>query len=353
MYSLLHFDIGLLRDSLKNVEDEQNLFMNSLKLQNKKVTEAIARLEILAALVNDHSMMDSSVSAKSGTSIKVESLEILVQEKSPIQFASSEIGNDDVIDDFSGTITTGEDNDRADEVNTVDVNTCLRELSTIRPSLTNKSAKNRKVTSVHLADLATDAHHHPLYNIETAEESTHSLPSQVFHKTGCHSSKSLQGGTDVADKVVETLVTTESESGTIIGKQGTTVNKLERRSGAQITVTHRRGYKEGKVVVEGRVDQVRKAMGMIKEIVGGTVMARMTFSSKLDVRGALLGENGYKIRELERSTNTVIGISDSVSGRHGEKVFCGQITVKGLRDDVKKAMEIVQQVTGVGEYVLD
>ena len=96
-------------------------------------------------------------------------------------------------------------------------------------------------------------------------------------------------------------------------------------------------------------------MEMIKKIVGSTVMARMTFSSKLNVRGAFLGEKGCKIRELERSTNTVIGISDSVSGKHGVggKVFCGQITVKGLRDNVKKAMEIIQQVIGAGEYVLD
>ena len=105
-------------------------------------------------------------------------------------------------------------------------------------------------------------------------------------------------------------------------------------------------------MVEGRVYQVRKAMEMIKKIVGSTVMARMTFSSKLNVRGAFLGEKGCKIRELERSTNTVIGI-DRVSGRHGEKDVCGQITVKGLRDDVIKAVKIIQQVKGVGEYVLD
>ena len=209
------------------------------------------------------------------------------------------------------------------------MNTCLSELSTIRPSLTKKAVKNREVSNVHLDDLATDTHHHPLYNEATAEESPHSSPSQGFLKTGCHYSTSLHGGTDVADKVVETLVITESESGTIIGQQGTTVNELEKRSGALISVTHRRGYKEGKVVVKGTVYQVRKAMEMIKKIVGSTVMARMTFSSKLNVRGAFLGEKGCKIRELERSTNTVIGISDSVSGRHGVggKVFCGQITV--------------------------
>ena len=352
MFSLLNFDIGVLRDSLKSVEEEQNRYMNSLKLQNKKISEALARLDILAAVVNDYSMMGSSVRAQSGTSTKVESLEVLVQEKSPIQFAYSEIGDHDAINNFRDTTTsTGEDNDRADEVNTVD--TCLRELSTIRPSLANKRAKNREVTNVDLDDLATGANHHLLSsNKATDGESPHSPPSQIFHKTGCHYSTSLHGGTDLADKVVETIVTTESESGIIMGKQGTTVNKLERMSGALITVIHRRGVKEGKVVIEGRVDQVRKATEIIKEIVEGTVTARMTYSSKLDVSGAFLGENGYKVRELERSTNTVIGI-DRVSGRHGEKDVCGQITVKGLRDDVIKAVKIIQQVKGVGEYVLD
>ena len=98
------------------------------------------------------------------------------------------------------------------------MNTCLSELSTIRPSLTKKAVKNREVSNVHLDDLATDTHHHPLYNEATAEESPHSSPSQGFLKTGCHYSTSLHGGTDVADKVVETLVITESESGTIIGQ---------------------------------------------------------------------------------------------------------------------------------------
>ena len=347
MFSLLNFDIGVLRDSLKSVEEEQNRYMNSLKLQNKKISEALARLDILAAVVNDYSMMGSSVRAQSGTSTKVESLQVLEQEKSPIQFASGEIGDDKKINDFRDTITTVEDNDAADEVNTVD--TCLRELSTTRPSLTKK-AKNKEVANVDIDDLAIGAHH-LLSNKVTDEESPHSSPSQVFDEKGCLHLTGLNG-TDVADNVVETILLTESESVNIIGKQGTRVNRLRRLTGARIEVTILRGVKKGKVVIKGRADQAKKALEMIKEIVGDTVMARLTYSSKLNVRGAFLGENGYKVRELERSTNTVIGI-DRVSGRHGEKDVCGQITVKGLRDDVIKAVKIIQQVKGVGEYVLD
>ena len=348
MFSLLNFDIGVLRDSLKSVEEEQNRYMNSLKLQNKKISEALARLDILAAVVNDYSMMGSSVRAQSGTSTKVESLQVLEQEKSPIQFASGEIGDDKKINDFRDTITTVEDNDAADEVNTVD--TCLSELSTTRPSLTKK-AKNKEVANVDIDDLAIGAHH-LLSNKVTDEESPHSSPSQVFDEKGCLHLTGLNG-TDVADNVVETILLTESESVNIIGKQGTRVNRLRRLTGARIEVTILRGVKKGKVVIKGRADQAKKALEMIKEIVGDTVMARLTYSSKLNVRGAFLGENGYKIRELQRSTDTVIGIDDSIVGRHTEKHFSGQITVKGLRDDVIKAMEIIQQVTGVGEVVFD
>ena len=125
--------------------------------------------------------------------------------------------------------------------------------------------------------------------------------------------------------------------------------RLQRMSGAQINVTNLRGVK-GQAVIEGKVDQVNKAKEMIKEIMEGLVMARMTFSSTFNKR-AFIGVNGCKIRELERGTNTVIGI-DSVSGSHGDKNCC-ELTVKGLRDDVIKAMEIIQQVAGVGEYILD
>ena len=58
IFSLLHLDIGLLRDSLKTVEDELNKCMSSVKLQKGKVSDAVARLEILAAVVNDISEAD-------------------------------------------------------------------------------------------------------------------------------------------------------------------------------------------------------------------------------------------------------------------------------------------------------
>ena len=188
MYSLLHLEMGLLRDSLTSMEDEQNRHMISLKLQNKRVIEAIAKLEILAAVVNDFSMMDSSVRAQSGASTKVESLEVLVQEKSPIQFASGKIRDDGEISGFRDSVASK--NNNRDESNTVD--TCL-EFSTSRPSLANKRAKNRKVSNVDLDDLATSAHHHLLSsNKATDEESPHSSPSPLFQEKGCPHSTSLQ-----------------------------------------------------------------------------------------------------------------------------------------------------------------
>ena len=151
MYSWLHIEMDLLRDSLKSVEDEQNRYMNSLKLQNKKVIEAIAKLEILTSAVNNFSMMmDSGVRAQSGASTKVESLEVLVQENSPIQFASGKMRDDGEISGFRDSVASK--NNNRDESNTVD--TCL-EFSTSRPSLANKRVKNREVSNVDLDDLAT------------------------------------------------------------------------------------------------------------------------------------------------------------------------------------------------------
>ena len=347
MYSLLHLDIELLRNNLKSVEYEQNRYMNSLKLQNKKVSDAIARLEIIASAVNDYSMMDSCVRTQSGASSKSESLEVLVEEKSSRQFASGEIRDDDAISNFR---VTGEFNDR-DEVNSVD-DKCLKELSTSRPSLKNKRSKRREITNVGNDDLATGAHHHLLCNKASDENSLHSSPSPVFQKKGCHFSSSLHGA-DVANKVVETIVLTQYQIGTIIGKQGSTVIKLERMSGARIRTTHLRGDKECKVEIMGRVDQVRKAKEMMEEIMGGTVMARLTYSSILNVR-AFIGEKGRQIEELERSTNTRIWFGDSDnSGRHEVKDCRGEIIVKGLKDEVLKAVEIIQRVTGVGKYVLN
>ena len=338
MYSLLHLDIGLLRDNLKSVEDEQNRCMNSLKLQNKKVNDAIARLEILAAIVNDYSRLESSGEVQSGTSSKSESVKVLEKEKSQRQFVSGKMRDDGVIRGFLRDSVASEDNNR-NESNTVD--TCIKELSTSRPSLANKRAKNKEVTN---DDLITGAHHHLLSpNKATHDEYPHSSPSPVFQGKGCHNSTNQHGGTDVADKVVETMVLTATDTGTIIGRQGTTVNKLRKISGARISVSNLRGAAEGKAVIEGRVDQVKKAMEMIKEIMEGTVLARMTYSSILNLK-SFIGEKGCKIRELERSTNTVISLNHT--GRD-------QIIVKGLRDEVLKAMEIIQQVTGVGEHVLD
>ena len=347
MYSLLQYDIGLTRDSLKSVEDEQNRYMDSLKLQNKKVSDAIARLEILAAVVNDYSMMDSSLRAQSGTSSTSESVKVIGEEKNPPrQFASGTTRENGVICDF----VTGEDN-KKDAGNTVD--TCLKELSTSRPSLTNKRAKNRDVPNGNLYDLTTGAQQLLLSNKVSNEETPcKSSPSPpVFQEKGCIHSTSLHGN-DVADEVEETIVLTAYECGTIIGKQGTTINKLERMSGAQITVTHLRGVKEGQAVIEGRADQVRKATKMIKEIMEDSVIASLTFSSTFNKRN-FIGVNGCKIRELGRSTNTVIRLVDSVSGRHGDKDSCEQITVRGFKDDVIKAIQIIQQVKGVGEYILD
>merc|ERR1719312_2262927 len=102
--------------------------MNSLKLQNEKVSAAIARLEILVAVVNNISMMDcSNAKVHSGTSSRSESLEVQEEEKSsPRQYASGKIKDSDVIGGFRNSFT-GKDNDR-DEPNTVD--TDLEELST-------------------------------------------------------------------------------------------------------------------------------------------------------------------------------------------------------------------------------
>merc|ERR1719420_1459663 len=131
--------------------------MNSLKLQNKKVNDAIARLEILAAIVTDYSRLDSSGEVQStGTSSKSESVKVLEKEKSQRQFVSGKMRDDGVIRGFLRDSVASEDNNR-NESNTVD--TCTKELSTSRPSLANKRAKNKEVTN---DDLITGAHHHLL-----------------------------------------------------------------------------------------------------------------------------------------------------------------------------------------------
>ena len=132
-----------------------------------------------------------------------------------------------------------------------------------------------------------------------------------------------------------------------MGKKGCRVNEVERMSGAKIYVTHLRGAEEGNVV-KGSADKVRKALEMVQNVVGDSVMARFTLPYGVDV-GAIMGENGCRINDLERRTNTVI----DVGKRYGEKDCCRLITVKGLRDQVEKAMESIKKVMGAGRFVLE
>ena len=350
-YSLLHLDIGLLRDSLKSVEDEQIKYMSSLKLQNEKVIDAIARLEILAGVVDDISMMDyCSARVQPGAATMSELLTVPLEEKkSPRQSRSGKIrGDDDVICGFHDSVT-GKDNDR-DELTTAAVDTHREKLSTSRPSLRNKRVTNRESKNVDLDDLANSDHdhHNHLVSIKaraTDEESPH-LASPVFHEKGCFHETSLLHGTNVADKVVKTMVLSGDVCGAIVGRNGIRIQKLQRVSGARIDIIHLSGDKEGKVVIEGSTDKVRRALEMIENIVGGSVIARLTVPDSKNP-GILIGKKGSRIQELERITKTVINF------RRLREHENRQIIVKGFRDQVEKAIGIIQQKIGVEKYVFE
>jgi len=395
IFSLLHLDVGLLRDTLKSVEDELNKCMSSITLQKGKVSDAVARLEILAAVVNEISEDDCGVQAQSWSKgfkkVKSKSLNVPVEEKCPGQCASdNEIG--EMIKGLRESVD-GIGNDK-DEINIVD--TCVEELSTTRPSLTNKfGTKKEQIKPAELHGIATGVHL-PLVD-DTDEESplspsvgidaadinvkTMKLPRNdvgaIIGLNGCTVNKIqrmsgaqiditgsredevktvvLKGRTGqvrkasemieklLQDTVVKTLTLSTFDVGVIIGAEGCMVNKIRRMSGALIDFDGSREDEVNTVVLKGRTDKVRKALEMIQKLLQDTVVARLTFPYSLDA-GPIIGEKGCRIKELQKSTSTIINVR-----RPGGKDNPRQIEVKGVREQVNKAVETIKQIIGVEE----
>jgi len=358
IYSLFHHDIRLLRDSLKSVEDELNKCMSSVKLQKEKVSDAVDKLEIIAGTVHDISETDYRVKAQSWSKrvnfgalnepttltdknieagikkTKSKSLNVQAEDKCQCrgQFTSSVVTVEDIGEMIKGLrdSVAGKDKDK-DEINIVD--TFVEELSTTRPSITNKFwTKNAKITPTELHDVGTGVH--LLLDDATDEESRLSPPVRY--------QPASQQGTDVADIVVKTMALSTFDAGVIIGIKGCMVNKIRRMSGAQIDITGSSKEEVKTVVIKGRRNHVRKALEIIHKSLKDTVVARLTSSSDA---GVIIGEKGCRINELKRSTSTYIHVRRRPGG--------SQIEVTGMREQVDKAMETIKQLTGDdGEFVI-
>merc|ERR1712179_339003 len=145
------------------------------------------------------------------------------------------------------------------------------------------------------------------------------------------------------DTVVKTLTLSTIDVGVIIGVEGCMVNKIQRMSGAKIDFYGSREDEVNTVVLKGRTNKVRKALEMIKKLLQDTVVARLALPYSLDT-GPIIDEKGCRINELQRSTSTIIHVR-----RPGGKDNPRQIEVKGVREQVNKAVETIKQIIGVEE----
>jgi len=319
IYSLLHLDIKLLSDSLKSVEDELNL-------QKGKVSDAVARLEILAAVVNEISEDDCGVQAQSWSKglkkVKSKSLNVPVEEKCPGQCASdNEIG--EMIKGLRESVD-GIGNDK-DEINMVD--TCVEELSTTRPSLTKKfGTKKEEIKPAELHDVATGVHLPP---VEDTDEESRLSPPEGYHLAS-------QLGIDAADRDEKTMMLPKIDVGAIIGFKGCTVNKIRRLSGAQIVITGKREDKVNTVILKGRTKQVRKASEMIEKLLQDTVVKTLTLST-IDV-GVIIGAEGCMVNKIRRMSGALIHFDGS---REDE---VNTVVLRGRTDKVRKALEMIEKL---------
>merc|ERR1719370_535979 len=145
------------------------------------------------------------------------------------------------------------------------------------------------------------------------------------------------------DTVVKTLTLSTFDVGVIIGAEGCMVNQIRRMSGALMDFYGSREDEVNTVVLKGRTDKVRKALEMIQKLLQDTVVARLILPSSFDA-GPIIGEKGCRKNELQRSTSTIINVR-----RPGGKDNPRQIEVKGVREQVNKAVETIKQIIGVEE----
>jgi len=349
IYSLLHLDIMLLKDSLGSVQAELARSMASCKVESEKVSDAVARLEILTALVKTSSIsssdMDCGLIAKTSNknddfatvveptastlidlnvgnhnnnssfekvNIESDSKSIPEEEQSPSQYASCKNkirdGKSDTILGVNESVE-GVNTDKA-ATNTVD------DLSTIRPKIAKKCrAESKKKIAVSAKENGPNPPAMTSASYEAKEVDVKDCSDLVC----------------VNDNVVKSMTLTRLFD--IIGPGGWKISKITRESGASIDVLGNRFDKERKVLIKGRSDQVNRAFEMIQDLLHLKIMN--ISSVKIC---AIIGEKGSVLNNLRRTTGASIFIDPAERGR------VRSVAIAGSTDQVREASEMIQKL---------
>lgn len=158
---------------------------------------------------------------------------------------------------------------------------------------------------------------------------------------------------DIVDreKRVEEVVMVQSQHvGMLLGKGGTTINQIQRDSGAVLDMQKRadEGSSTQAVTLRGNKAQVRKASELLEAVLKYKAESQDVLEVDAQMMPLLIGKGGEEINRIRQTTGAAIDAE-----RDPEKP--NQFKIRGTKDSVEAAMkalaEAVESNKRVGEHI--
>ncbi|XP_061436805.1 LOW QUALITY PROTEIN: tudor and KH domain-containing protein-like [Lethenteron reissneri] len=168
----------------------------------------------------------------------------------------------------------------------------------------------------------------------------------LYHRLREYGDEDLaQNGSGVARRILTTVEMSVPVSalGAIIGKQGATINQLQRETGAQVFVQRApRGERDARgqevVRIRGTPDDVCRASVALHRIVAESATAVEELRLPQRAVGRIMGRGGQNIRAIQRHSNAKINC-EHAGGLHpdSERVF----TIVGTHQQIEMAKSLL------------
>ncbi|XP_025407283.1 vigilin-like, partial [Sipha flava] len=128
---------------------------------------------------------------------------------------------------------------------------------------------------------------------------------------------------------------------TLLGKQGLNLKNIEKRTGARLQIPCMKNSADI-IYITGTKDSTKKVVQELEEIII-KLKSKTEKEIKIDQRhhGAIIGFNGEKVRELQKTFNVKIIFPSPVEARNN------LVKIQGLNDDVNKAFKSLAELAEV------
>lgn len=130
--------------------------------------------------------------------------------------------------------------------------------------------------------------------------------------------------------------------GVIIGKAGSTINRLQQTSGCNI-ILHQDCHK---VVITASSDQqLQIGVDMVNQLLGPRAMLSKQFNCPLDKAGLVIGKKGSTVRQIMQQSGCVIKTDRSdISSDGNSQIFYITGESEGAAE---RAITLIQQIVGM------